>query len=102
VLLVITGEFGRTPKINNRGGRDHWARCFSAMLAGGGLRGGTIVGSSDEDGMDPAERPVKVHDLHATLCHALGIDLQKEVITPQGRPMRLLQKDAAPISELFA
>ena len=52
--------------------------------------------------MDPAERPVKVHDLHATLCHALGIDLQKEVITPQGRPMRLLQKEAKPIAELFA
>jgi hypothetical protein len=101
-LVVVLSEFGRTPRINDGGGRDHWARCFSCMMAGGGLRGGTIVGSSDDDGMDPATRPVKVHDLHATLCHALGIDLQKEVITPQGRPMRLLQKEAAPIRELFA
>lgn len=101
-LVVVLSEFGRTPRINDGGGRDHWARCFSCMMAGGGLRGGSIIGSSDDDGMDPATRPVKVHDLHATLCHALGIDLSKEVITPQGRPMRLLQKEAQPITELFA
>ncbi|MDG0993137.1 MAG: DUF1501 domain-containing protein [Akkermansiaceae bacterium] len=101
-LVVVLSEFGRTPRINDGGGRDHWARCFSCMMAGGGLKGGTIVGASDEDGMAPAERPVKVADLHATLCHALGIDMKKELETPQGRPMRLVRKEATPIHELFA
>lgn len=101
-LVVVLSEFGRTPRINDSAGRDHWARCFSCLMAGGGLKGGSIIGASDEDGMDPIERPVKVHDLHATLCHALGIDLNKEVITPQGRPMRLVQEGATPIHELFA
>jgi uncharacterized protein (DUF1501 family) len=100
-LVIVLSEFGRTPRINDGGGRDHWARCFSCMMAGGGTKGGTIIGASDEDGMEPAERPVKVHDLHATICHALGIDLNKEVITPQGRPMRLVQKEATPLRELF-
>ncbi|MFP6866447.1 MAG: DUF1501 domain-containing protein [Roseibacillus sp.] len=100
-LVVVLSEFGRTPRINDGGGRDHWARCFSAFMAGGGIKGGTIVGASDPDGMDPAERIVKPFDLHASICHALGIDLQKEIITTQGRPMRLLRKDGQPIRELF-
>jgi len=100
-LVVVLSEFGRTPRINDGGGRDHWARVFSCMMAGGGLKGGSIVGASDPDGMEVAERPVKVADLHATLCHALGIDLNKELTTPQGRPMRLVRKEAAPINELF-
>jgi hypothetical protein len=100
-LVVVLSEFGRTPRINDGGGRDHWARCFSAFMAGGGIKGGTIVGASDPDGMDPAERPVKPFDLHASICHALGIDLQKEIITEQGRPMRLLRKDGQPLKELF-
>ncbi|MEC8942015.1 MAG: DUF1501 domain-containing protein, partial [Verrucomicrobiota bacterium] len=89
------------PRINDGGGRDHWARVFSAFMAGGGIKGGTIIGASDEDGMDPAERPVKPFDLHATVCHALGIDLNREIITQQGRPMRLLRKDGQPIRELL-
>lgn len=101
-LVVVLSEFGRTPRINDGGGRDHWARVFSALVAGGGTKGGTIIGASDADGMEPAEHPVAVPDLHATLAHALGIDLQKEVITPQGRPMRLIRKEATPILELFA
>jgi hypothetical protein len=100
-LVVVLSEFGRTPRINGGGGRDHWARCFSAMMAGGGIKGGSIIGASDADGMAPAERPVKVCDLHATLCHALGISLNKELITPQGRPVRLVRKEARPIRELF-
>jgi len=100
-LVVVLSEFGRTPRINAGGGRDHWARCFSCMMAGGGIKGGSIIGASDEDGMSPVERPVKVADLHATICHALGINLKKELITPQGRPMQLVRKDATPISELF-
>ena len=100
-LVLVLSEFGRTPRINDGGGRDHWARVFSAFMAGGGIKGGTIIGASDEDGMDPAERPVKPFDLHATVCHALGIDLNREIITQQGRPMRLLRKDGQPIRELF-
>jgi len=100
--VVVLSEFGRTPRINDGGGRDHWARCFSAMMAGGGIKGGSIVGASDEDGMAPAERPVKVSDLHATMCHALGIKQDKELFTPQGRPMRVVPKGATPIHELFA
>jgi len=101
-LVIVLSEFGRTPRINDGGGRDHWARCFSAMMAGGGVKGGTIIGSSDEDGMEPGLNPVKVCDLHATLCYALGIDPLKEVITPQGRPMTLTQKGATPITSLFS
>ncbi|NNC89843.1 MAG: DUF1501 domain-containing protein [Akkermansiaceae bacterium] len=100
-LVVVLSEFGRTPRINDNGGRDHWARCFGSFMAGGGIKGGSLVGASDPDGMDPAERPVKVHDLHATICHALGIDLDREVLTSQGRPMRLVREGAAPIRELF-
>lgn len=101
-LVVVLSEFGRTPRINDGGGRDHWARVFSCMMAGGGIKGGSIIGASDPDGMEVAERPVKVADLHATLCHALGIDLNKELTTPQGRPIRLVRKEANPINELFA
>ena len=101
-LIVVLSEFGRTPRINDGGGRDHWARVFSCMMAGGGIKGGSIIGASDPDGMDVAEHPVKVADLHATLCHALGIDLNKELTTPQGRPVRLVRKEANPINELFA
>ena len=101
-LVVVLSEFGRTPRINDSGGRDHWARCFSCMMAGGGIKGGSIIGASDEDGMAPAERPVKISDLHATLCHALGIDMTKELTTPQGRPMRLVRKEAKPVRELFS
>jgi hypothetical protein len=101
-LVVVLSEFGRTPRINDAGGRDHWASCFGCLMAGGGVKGGSIIGASDADGMEPAERPVQVPDLHATICHALGIDLNKEVITAQGRPMRLVRNEASPIRELFA
>ena len=82
-LIVVLSEFGRTPRINDGGGRDHWARVFSCMMAGGGIKGGSIIGASDPDGMEVAERPVKVADLHATLCHALGIDLTKNSPLPK-------------------
>lgn len=100
-LVVMISEFGRTPKINKDAGRDHWASVFSCFLAGGGVRGGQVIGSSDEDGAMPKERPVQVADLHASLCHALGIDFKKEVMTPLQRPMTLVDK-GQPIPELFA
>ena len=74
---------------------------FTALLAGGGLKGGQVIGSSDEDGAMPADRPVQVADLHATVCHALGIDPNKEVWTPLHGPMKLVD-GGKPIGELFA
>jgi hypothetical protein len=100
-LVLVLSEFGRTPRINTNAGRDHHARCFSCFMAGGGIKGGQVIGKSDEDAMLPAERPVNPHDLHASLCHALGIDAAKEVKTPLGRPMRLINEGAKPVMELF-
>ena len=100
-LVVMLSEFGRTPRVNGRAGRDHHARCFSCFMAGGGVIGGNVIGASDEDGYVPDERPVSVPDLHATICHALGINHTKEVHTPLGRPMRLVEKGGNPVRELF-
>lgn len=100
-MVVVLSEFGRTPVINKDGGRDHHARCFSCLFAGGGVKGGQVIGSSDIDGVEPAARPVEVSDLHASVCHALGIDFTKELTTPLGRPMRLVKEGAKPVSELF-
>ncbi len=100
-MVIMLSEFGRTPRINNNAGRDHHARCFSCFMAGGGIKGGQVIGKSDKDAMAPAERPVDPHDLHATVCHALGIDHTKEVQTPLGRPMRLVSEGAKPVMELF-
>ncbi|TWU26640.1 hypothetical protein Pla52o_04930 [Novipirellula galeiformis] len=100
-MIIMLSEFGRTPRINEDAGRDHWPKCFSAFLAGGGIHGGTVIGSSDEDGGTPKDNPVQVSDIHASICYALGIDPDKEVITPQGRPMMLVDKGTV-IKNLFA
>jgi len=99
-LVLMLSEFGRTPRINGNAGRDHWPNVFSCFMAGGGIKGGTVIGSSDEDGMQPKDRPVPVSDLHASVCHALGIDPNKEVQTPLGRPMKLVD-NGKPVTELF-
>jgi hypothetical protein len=93
-LVVATGEFGRTPQVNAFGGRDHWPHCFSVLLAGGGVRGGTIVGASDRIGAYPADRPVRPPDLAATLYRLLGIDTNTD---PRVRPFI---RDGAPVAEL--
>jgi hypothetical protein len=100
-LVLMLSEFGRTPKINPNAGRDHWAPVFSAFMAGGGLKGGTVIGSSDKDGMRAADQPLQVPDIHASVCHALGIDPNKEVLTPLRRPMKLVN-EGTPIKGLFA
>ncbi len=100
-MIVMLSEFGRTPKINMTQGRDHHPTVFSCLFAGGGIKGGQVIGSSDEDGVAPKERPVKVTHLHASICHALGIDFNKEVMTPLQRPMKLVDS-GAPVKELFA
>src|SRR5690606_16757467 len=81
-LVVWLGEFGRTPKINPRAGRDHFPRCFSAALAGGGIKGGQVIGKSDENGEEVADRPVSPNDLFATLCDRLNINPKKENMSP--------------------
>jgi hypothetical protein len=94
-LVIAVGEFGRTPKINKYGARDHWPYCFSALLAGGGVPGGTVVGASDREGGYPTDRPVGPPDLAATIYRLMGIDTNTD---PRVRPFI---KEGAPISELF-
>jgi hypothetical protein len=83
------GEFGRSPKVNPWAGRDHWPRCYSVLLAGGGVRGGHVYGKSDRIGNDPADNPVTPHDVVATLYSLLGISPETELPDPQGRPVRV-------------
>jgi hypothetical protein len=104
-LVVWMGEFGRTPRINNRGarpGRDHYPRAWSTVLVGGGIRGGQVIGRTDAEGASVTERPVPATDFLATVCRALGIDYTKMNQTPIGRPIRIVERGANPIRELFA
>ena len=101
-LVVVMGEFGRTPRINAQAGRDHWPNVFSVVLAGGGVQGGQIVGSSDALGEFPKERPVTPSDLAATLYTLLGIDPGLELHTSDGRPVRVAPDGAKVVSELIA
>lgn len=98
-LVIAMGEFGRTPKLNTRGGRDHWPRVFSAVAAGAGIAGGQIVGSSDRTGESPADRPVTPADLACSIYHLLGIDPAHELHTSDGRPIRV-SRDGQLIDEL--
>jgi hypothetical protein len=98
-LVVWTGEFGRSPRINGDAGRDHYGNVFSAMLAGGGVRGGQVYGSSDRLGAYPAENPVSAADFAATLYHALGIPPETELTDRLGRPQRLCP--GQPVLPLF-
>ena len=86
-LVVWMGEFGRTPKINQNESRDHWPQCYTVLLAGGGVRGGTVYGSSDAHGMYPDEHPVRLEDLAATMYHLLGIDPGTEIHDRNDRPL---------------
>lgn len=86
-LVILMGEFGRTPKINTSGGRDHWPRVFSVALAGGGITGGQAIGHSDAHGESPADRPVTPEDLARTVYTLLGINPDHELVTPDGRPV---------------
>ncbi len=88
-LVVWVGEFGRTPRINSNGGRDHWPTCYTALLAGGGVKGGHLHGASDRIGAYPASDPHRPEDLSATIFHLLGLDPKTEVRDPLDRPLRL-------------
>jgi hypothetical protein len=99
-LVVWCGEFGRTPKLNKNAGRDHWGFCQSALLAGGGVRGGQVYGSSDASAAYAAELPVSPDDLAATVFHVLGIRLDQELRDAQGRPLPLCS--GKPVLGLFS
>jgi hypothetical protein len=100
-LVFVTGDFGRTPKINgNDGGRDHWNYCYTVMLAGGGVRPGFVYGASDKIGAFPADRPTTPGDLAATLYRLLGIDHRRELYDPLARPHRIVPKGEV-IAELI-
>jgi hypothetical protein len=100
-LVAWMGEFGRTPRINPRGGRDHYPRVFSAVLAGGGVRGGQVIGASTADGTAVANSPVNVTDLFCSICKSLGVDPHKENMSPLGRPMKIVDGGEA-VPQLFA
>ncbi len=100
-LVVVMGEFGRTPKINSAGGRDHWPNVFSMALAGGGVRGGQVIGSSDALGELPKDNPVTPSDLAATIYTLLGVDPARELHTSDGRPVRIAPDGAKVIRELI-
>ncbi|HEV8062976.1 MAG TPA: DUF1501 domain-containing protein, partial [Gemmataceae bacterium] len=95
------GEFGRTPKINPKTGRDHYPRAFNVALAGAGIKGGRVIGSTSQDGTDVKDRPVTVPDLFCTFYQALKINSRKENMSSLGRPIKLMDKGAA-VKELFA
>ena len=98
-LVVATGEFGRTPHLNCNGGRDHWTGCWSTLVAGGGVRGGRVIGRSDATAGEPADRPVSPAELVATVFHAVGIPAEATMPGPDGQPVQVYP--AAPVRELF-
>jgi hypothetical protein len=98
-LVVATGEFGRTPKLNSNGGRDHWAGCWTALVAGGGTKGGQLIGRSDATGSEPADRPVSPQELVASVFHALGVPHDATIPGPDGAPVAVYP--GAPVAELF-
>jgi hypothetical protein len=99
--VCVTGEFGRTPKINERSGRDHWPRAFTVLMAGGGMRGGQVLGASDARGMGPAGEPITPDQVAASLYHSLGIDHTKEYHTSTGRPVMIVREGSV-LRGLFA
>jgi hypothetical protein len=100
-LVMVTTEFGRTPKINNTAGRDHYPKVFSIVLAGGGIKRGAVHGASDATGGEPESDPLQVPDLAATVYHQLGIDPEKNLMAPGNRPIKIV-KDGNVVKELLA
>jgi uncharacterized protein (DUF1501 family) len=100
ILLVVTGEFGRTPRVNRNGGRDHWAPLSTLALAGGGLKMGQVVGESNANAEVPKTAPIGPQDLMATVFHVLGLDPKLQFTNAAGRPTYMLE-DGTPIRELM-
>jgi hypothetical protein len=101
-MVLAMGEFGRTPKVNPAGGRDHWPQCWSILMGGGGLKGGQVIGSSDDIGATPKDRPTTPAEIAATIYKGLGISLDLELPGAQGRPIPLVERGTEPIKELLA
>ncbi len=99
-LVVWMGEFGRTPRINPRGGRDHYPKAFNAALAGGGVKGGQVIGATSASGEDVKDRPIGVPDFLRTVCHSLRIDANKENMSNIGRPLKVVDGGEA-VKEVF-
>jgi hypothetical protein len=99
-LVIIGGEFGRTPRINAKAGRDHWPTCYTTVLAGGGVKRGFILGSSDALGELPKERPISIQDVYATMYHLLGIDHTKSYLNEANRPVPIVNY-GEPIQEIL-
>ncbi len=100
-LIMWTGEFGRTPKINPNTGRDHWPRNFNALLAGGGIKGGQVIGETAKDGMGIVHDPVNIPDLFSTICTSLDVNPAKENMSPIGRPLKIVD-GGKPVAKLFS
>ena len=98
-MVLVTGEFGRTPRINNDAGRDHWGPGFTVAIGGGGIQGGLVVGSSDERAERPADNPYGPEDLLTTVHHSLGINPDDEFLTRERRPVKVAS-DGKVIREL--
>jgi uncharacterized protein (DUF1501 family) len=90
VIVLAWGEFGRTPRVNKKGGRDHWPGVSMGMMAGGGLTGGAVLGATDRDAGEVTSRPITYADVVATLYHQLGINPQTMIHDPSGRPHMLM------------
>jgi len=100
-LVIWTGEFGRTPRVNPNSGRDHFPRAFTSILAGGGVKGGRVIGSTDAGGDAVENRPVSVNDFLRTACHSLGIDADKQNMSSIGRPIKIVDGGEV-VNEAFA
>lgn len=100
-LVACFGEFGRTPKVNDKAGRDHWQHAASMIFAGAGTKRGLVMGATDKNGAFVTDRPVRPADVAWTIYESLGIDPGKEIVTPEGRPVSILA-EGAPVTELFA
>ena len=98
-LVAVAGDFGRTPKINAMAGRDHWPYCYTQLLAGGGIRGGTVYGASDRNAAYVKDRPVSPADFHATILHAFGLSPDATILDPLDRPVRI--SEGTPLASLF-
>jgi len=102
VSVVVWGEFGRTPKINKQSGRDHWPNVSCALLAGGGMRTGQVIGSTDRMAAEAKDRPVHFQEVFATLYHRLGIDVNQVTVRDlSGRPQYLVDRGYQPMRELI-
>ena len=106
-MVVCGGEFGRTPWVNPLGGRDHWPHGFSIAMAGGGIKGGRVIGETSADPKRDSKKPTQsladshpIEDVHATILDAMGIDFKRELDTPVGRPLKICE--GKPIVDLFS